>query len=424
MLDQKFSILFWINKSKINANGQAPIWVRITIDGKRAECSTSKHIKPEHWDSELGLPDSKYYLANSLKQYLRQVEVEINRHYNILISTTEYVTAENVKKSYKGVKENYITFLELFDQFNKHIKERVEKGDLSESRYKRFLILRGKCASFIKEKLKRADVLLKDLKLAFIESLYHYMTSNDLDQNTAMDYCKKLKQVLTYAAKFEYVTVSPFHYFRLKYKKTKRTFIDEEELQVIYSKQMPVKRLEEVRDCYLFCCYTGYAYGDARDLTPNDIAKGIDGNLWIIRNRLKTDVVENVPLLPIPLEILEKYKDHPYCVANNKLLPMSSKQCYNAYLKEIAAICDIDKNLTSHTARHTFATTVTLCNDVPIETVKELLGHEDIRTTQIYAKIVDTKISKDMNKLSKKLRKKNAPKTFLKQAGEYFSPIK
>jgi hypothetical protein len=136
MVDQKFSILFWINKSKINASGQAPIWIRITIDGKRAECSTSKRIDPENWDSCTGFPNNKYYLANSIKNYLHQVEVEINRHYNILLSTTEFVTAEDVKKSHKGVKENFITFIELFDQYIGHIKERVAKEELSESRYK------------------------------------------------------------------------------------------------------------------------------------------------------------------------------------------------------------------------------------------------------------------------------------------------
>jgi len=161
--------------------------------------------------------------------------------------------------------------------------------------------------------------------------------------------------------------------------------------------------LMEVRDCYIFSCYTGYAYGDAEELSPDDVTIGIDGNKWIIRDRQKTDNMENIPLLPIPLKIIEKYKNHPYCKINNRLLPMNSNQRYNGYLKEIADLCGIKKKLTTHTARHTFATTVLLLNDVPMETTMELLGHSDIRTTQIYGKIVQKKVSNDMCKLKDKL---------------------
>lgn len=166
---------------------------------------------------------------------------------------------------------------------------------------------------------------------------------------------------------------------------------------------MPVTRLEEVRDCYIFVCYTGYSYSDAEALGPDHIAVGIDGRKWIIRDRQKTDTTENIPLLPIPLEIIDKYKNHPYCKANRKLLPLNSNQRYNGYLKEVADICGIQKNLTSHTARHTFATTVLLTNDVPMETTMELLGHTDIRTTQIYGKIVQKKISRDIELLRAKI---------------------
>jgi integrase len=246
--------------------------------------------------------------------------------------------------------------------------------------------------------------VLEEVRMNFIVEFEHYMRKQDkMGHNTAMKYAKDLKQIMKYGVMLEYIPSSPFEMFQCTYKKTKREFLDQEELDTLYQKEFVMTRLEEVRDCYLFSCYTGYAYSDAEALTWDDVAIGIDGEKWIIRNRKKTDTTENVPLLPIPQEIIAKYKNHPFCKAHNKLLPMNSNQRYNAYLKEVTVLCGIKKNLTTHTARHTFATTVLLLNDVPMETAMELLGHTDIRTTQIYGKIVQKKISNDMKKLKDKL---------------------
>ena len=175
-----------------------------------------------------------------------------------------------------------------------------------------------------------------------------------------------------------------------------------EEIMVLYNKEL-IPRLAEVRDIYLFCCFTGYAYMDVLTLTPANIVTGIDGEKWLAKNRTKTDTPEHIPLLPISAEIIDRYKDDLYCQQYGRLLPVNSNQRYNAYLQEIAAICNIKKHLTTHTARHTFATTVTLENDVPIETVSQLLGHKSIRTTQIYAKITQHKISNNMRVLRNRL---------------------
>lgn len=403
-LNQTFSILFWLNKAKMNKQGLIPIWIRITVDGKRAECSTQKQIHPKFWDAENNKVLEKYSEARSINDYLTLVKADILRHYNILLSTKEFVTAEDVKNSYKGVKEIKKTFLQLFNLFNQKLSERKEIDDLSEGRYNRFLILYGKCEEFLKYKFKKSDIILDEMKLSFVVEFEHFLrTIQKIGHNTAMKYAKDLKQVMKYGLKLEYIVSNPFEQFQCTYKKVKRQFLDQEELDLLYKKEFGVQRLEEVRDCYIFSCYTGYAYSDAEALGPNDVAIGIDGNKWIIRDRQKTDTTENIPLLPIPLEIIEKYKNHPYCKANNKLLPMNSNQRYNAYLKEIADIAGIKKKLTTHTARHTFATTVLLCNDVPMETTMELLGHTDIRTTQIYGKIVQKKVSTDMQKLKSRL---------------------
>lgn len=403
-LNQTFSILFWLNKAKANSKGLVPIWARITIDGKRAECSIKKQIHPSLWDADGNRAKGKSDEVKTINNYLVMVQAELTKHYNILLSTKEFVTAEDVKNSYKGIKEEKKTFLELFALYNQKLSERKEIEDLSDGRFKRFKILYGKCADFIKYKFKKSDIPLDEVKLNFIVEFEHYLrTIKLIGYNTAMKYMKDLKQVMKYGVMLEYIPSNPFENFKCSYKKVKRDFLDQQELDLLRNKTFKVQRLEEVRDCYLFSCYTGYAYSDAEALTNEDIAIGIDGEKWIIRDRIKTETTENVPLLPIALEIIAKYKNHPYCKTHNKLLPMNSNQRYNAYLKEIADMCGIKKNLTTHTARHTFATTVLLMNDVPMETAMELLGHTDIRTTQIYGKIVQKKISNDMSKLKSKL---------------------
>jgi integrase len=403
-LNQTFSILFWLNKAKANSKGLVPIWARITIDGKRAECSVKKQIQLTLWDADRNRAKGNSDEARSINNYLVMVQAELTKHYNILLSTKDLVTAEDVKNSYKGIKEEKKTFLQLFNLYNQKLSERKEIEDLSDGRFKRFKILYGKCAEFIKYKFKRSDVPLDEVKLNFIVEFEHHLrTVQMIGYNTAMKYVKDLKQVMKYGVMLEYIPCNPFDNFQCSYKKVKRDFLDQDELDLLYRKDFNIKRLEEVRDCYLFSCYTGYAYSDAEALTSEDIAIGIDGEKWIIRDRIKTETTENVPLLPIALEIIAKYKNHPYCKTHNKLLPMNSNQRYNAYLKEIADMCGIKKKLTTHTARHTFATTVLLMNDVPMETAMELLGHTDIRTTQIYGKIVQKKISNDMSKLRNKL---------------------
>lgn len=388
----------------MNKLGLVPIWARITVDGERAEFSTKKQVYPEFWDAEKNLALKQFSEAKAINDYLTLVKADILKNYNILLSTKDAVSAEDVKNSYRGTKEAKKTFIQLFDQYMQHLLEKKEAEDISGGRFKRFEILRGKCVNFLKTKLKKTDILLEDVKLSFIAEFQHHLrTGEKISHNTAMKYAKDLKQILKYAVTLEYIMVSPFANFKCSYKNVKRDFLDQEELNTMYNKKLMVERLAEVRDCYIFSCYTGYAYGDAEALSPDDVTIGIDGNKWIIRDRKKTENVENIPLLPIPLEIIEKYKNHPYCKANHRLLPMNSNQRYNGYLKEIADLCGINKKLTTHTARHTFATTVLLLNDVPMETAMELLGHTDIRTTQIYGKIVQKKVSNDMEKLKDRL---------------------
>lgn len=202
----------------------------------------------------------------------------------------------------------------------------------------------------------------------------------------------------------------PFIKFKMTKKEVIPEFLTEEEVQTMVEKKFGSARINQVRDIFLFCCYTGLAFVDVRKLNVSEIGIGIDGSKWIFTKRQKTATPSRIPLLPIALEILEKYKDHPVCVNSEKVLPVLSNQKYNEYLKEIAEICEIKKNLTTHTARHTFATTITLSNGVPMETVSKMLGHKNLRTTQHYAKILDKKISDDMSLLRQKLKDSKAVK--------------
>jgi site-specific recombinase XerD len=250
---------------------------------------------------------------------------------------------------------------------------------------------------------RKQDLSLEELDFAFISNFERFLKINaGIEHNTVMGYIKRVKRIMTIAVNNKWIYANPFMAYKCTTRKTVRQELSEGELYRLASKKFKVKRLEEVRDCFLFSCYTGYAFVDAQKLTPQHIVSR-NGERWIETSRTKTEISANVPLLSQAAAIIEKYKDHDACTVTGKLLPMKSNQKMNAYLKEIADLCGIDKNLTTHMARHTFATTVTLGNDVPIETVSKMLGHTKITTTQIYARVREKKISRDMSVLKEKL---------------------
>ena len=305
---------------------------------------------------------------------------------------------------YLGIKEKEYTLCEAFEMHNRRFAEKVKAGNKSSQTLKRLEITKQKIISFLKYRYKRSDIALKDIKFSLAPDLEHFFTTVQMiSGNTAMKYIKILKQVIKMSVENGWLASNPLSGFKCTYEEPERDRLTMEELMIIYNKDLDLERLIEVRDIYLFCCFTGFAYLDVHDLTAENIIIGIDGEKWISKNRTKTKSPERVPLLPIALDIIEKYKNNRYCVLHNKLLPVNSNQRFNSYLKELACICGINKHLTTHTARHTFATTVTLENDVPLETVSQMLGHRSIRTTQIYAKITQKKISNNMNELKRKL---------------------
>jgi site-specific recombinase XerD len=304
-------------------------------------------------------------------------------------------------------KENKLkekTLLDAFEYHNRKFKEKAEHGSVSMKTWARFEILKNKVIKFMNETYKEKDRNLSLVKHSFATEFEHYlMIKDNLATNTLMKYIKMLKTVLNMCVANEWIPSNPFANFKCTYTPPDRNVLTKEELLKLYEKEMPNKRLEEVRDVFMFACYTGYAFADLEKFEYNSVTIGIDGEYWLKTNRVKTDTSENVMILDIPMKIIEKYKSNEYCITYNKLLPIISNQRYNGYLKELAGLCNIKKHLTSHIARHTFATTVTLANGISLESVSAMFGHKSIRTTQIYAKVVQSKLSDEMKLLKEKL---------------------
>jgi site-specific recombinase XerD len=216
------------------------------------------------------------------------------------------------------------------------------------------------------------------------------------------------RKMVNVALKNDWMEKDPFKAYKPKLKKYERGFLPQEELETIEQKDFEIERIQFVEDLFIFSCYSGLAYTDAVSLTPANLMRGIDGDYWLITQRQKTDTSVKIPLLPKAIEMIEKYKTNPKSLSGGTLFPKISNQRLNGYLKQMADLCGIRRNLTFHLARHTFATTVTLSNGVPIESVSKMLGHTKITTTQVYAKVIERKLSDDMKVLKQNLSGKEA----------------
>ncbi len=399
-------LLFWINSRRIQKNGMAPIYVRITVDGLRVELSLARTVPQEHWDKSAQNASNKYEDAGVLNAYLSMVKGQLMSIYNQSIACQEKITAALIRDKYLGkdAKSKKKTLTDAFEYHNVKMEELVKIDKITKKTLMRYQSTLSKIKYFMQTYKGITDIDLEDVKLSFITEYEHYLVTKErLQNNTIHKEVKIVKKVFNMAVALDWIPSHPLNAFKTSYRNPVRQVLTQEELYVLINKEFTIERLAEVRDVFIFCCYTGFAYGDIYHFEQGDEEMGIDGNLWLSTQRRKTGVQERVPLLPIAVKIIERYKNHEYCKRNNKLLPVNSNQRYNAYLQEIGIICNIKKKLTTHIARHTFATTVTLANGVPIETVSAMLGHTSIKTTQIYAKVLEKKVSEDMNQLRSKL---------------------
>jgi site-specific recombinase XerD len=403
-MKKTFNQNFIIRRVRQKSRATTLVYLRITVDGLRTELSLQRECDPDRWDSNRGRLNGKTEEAKSFNAYLDAVQLKIYDIFQTFISTGVVFDGEKIKARYLGFDvEKPRMFLEVYEGHNKEFEALVGKG-LSYRTLQKYKTIKAYVAEFLNYQYALNDIELNQIDYQFIKNLEIYFKSvKHCCHNTAMDYLKKIKKILNQCIAKNWIGRSPFTGFKMSVNETHKTFLNEQELLLIAEKQIAIKRLEQVRDIFLFSCYTGLAYCDVAKLTKASVVIGVDGDRWIFTNRAKTNTPSKIPLLPISNSIVNKYADHPVTSRSGKLVPVMSNQRMNSYLKELADLCGITKELTFHCARHTFATTVTLTNGVPIETVSKMLGHKSLKTTQLYAKIVDKKVSEDMSALKAKL---------------------
>ena len=402
-MNNAMHLSFQVKTSKKNEFGKAPIYARITINEVRTEFSLKRFIEPDKWINKAGIAKGNTEEIRALNAHIMAVRTALFQHYNRLLETGKSINSEAVKNSYFGITEKSKTIMEVFQYHNDQMKSLIGK-EYSFGTHERYATALNHTKEFIEYKYNVSDYAIKLVNHEFITEYEYYLKAvRKCSHNTAIKYLTNFKKIMRICLGNGWIDKDPFINYRFQLKEVEREILHQHELQAIADKEFATSRLEQVRDIFLFCCFTGLAYSDVKKLTKDHIIIGIDGERWIKVNRTKTDTRSSIPILPSAQAILDKYVNHPKCCADKKLLPVSSNQKMNDYLKEIAAVYEIEKNITFHIARHSFATTLTIQNDVPIESVSKMLGHKSIRTTQHYAKVLDKKVSNDMALLKEKM---------------------
>lgn len=401
-MNTSVSILFYIKRSKVNNLGVCPIYTRVTVNAKRFEFSTNKSINPDKWSSEGSKVKGTSEEARTINSHLDYLKNQILQAEKKLIKKDISVSSENLKNELFGLSETKRMLVPIFQDHNNKIKELVGK-EYAPGTLERYTTSLKHTIEFIQWKYNVSDIDITKIDHAFITDYEFWLRSvRNCANNTAVKYLKNFNKIIKLCLANDWLDKNPFANYKSKVKEVERVYLTEDEIQSIIEKDFKTERLSLVRDIFLFSCFTGLAYIDVKNLTKSHISFGIDGEKWIFTHRQKTESASKIPILPVTQMIIDKYENHPLCHNKDKLLPILSNQKMNAYLKEIASVCEIEKELTFHIARHTFATTVTLTNGVPIESVSKMLGHKNLRTTQHYAKVLDRKVSEDMKILKDK----------------------
>ncbi len=401
--------MIYIKKDKVKSNGSCPIYIKVIFNRKSITISTGKSITEERWRETDNLRRLlRQDKERVLKEFLDLYILKIERIDNQLEKYQETITIAEFKlkilgKEAEDLKPNLIAIIEVH---NLHFAKLVAIGERSRASLQKYSRVKDLIRLFNLKTFGHENIQIERINSAYIYNLESYLKFESefkgklgIKNNSVVKYFKNLKTICNYAIKMEFIDKNPFNAYGGKIKVIEATYLTEEELERIEIKQFKIDRLERVKDIFLFSCYTGYAPVDALKLTRKNIIQDADKNLWIKTNRQKTGTKANVPVLPQVLKIINKYQ-----FDSDSLLPKISNQKMNAYLKEIAEIIGIDKNLTWYVARHTFATTVTLGNGIKIENVSSMLGHTTIKQTQHYAKVLDASVSEDMQKLMKKYK--------------------
>ena len=393
MTRSSFSVLFAIRESKARKNGNAPIETTITVNGERTSFSTGKLVQIDKWDKTKQQVKGKDDEAKSLNLFLQAVKNKLYEKETELMERGFVVTAELLRDAYfdkvEALKEK--TLLIVLREHNEERKKMVGKT-VAPATYYTFEHTECLLKKFIKEKYERNDIYLRELNVGFIQSFHAYLLQI-MGQNSTTKHLKFLKKIVNLAVANCYITYNPLNIYKVEREPVEIDFLNEEELRKIINFDTPIPRFERARDMFLFGCFTGLSYIDIKTLTIEHIEKDDMGRIWIKKRRVKTGVLSRIPLLPIAKLILDKYK------GGERLLPIQDPADINKYLKDIAILCNINKRITFHTSRHTFASTVTLANNISLEVVSKMLGHTNTRMTTHYAKLIDRCIGEQMDKL-------------------------
>lgn len=395
MVRSSFSILFFIRESKARKNGNVPIEVMITVNGERNSFSTGKQIAIEKWDKTKQQVKGKDQETQNLNNYLKAIKAKLYQKEAELLERGFIITAQILYDAYfdkvESLKER--SLFEVFEEHNQEQEKLVGNGVSKATHWVSVYTIRL-LREFVQQKYKREDLYLRELNLNFIQSFHSFLRiDKGMAQNSSTKHLKLLKKIINLSVANSYMAFNPFSTYKVEREPVDIDFLDEEELRKIINFDTPLPRLERAKDMFLFGCFTGLSYIDIKTLTPEHFEKDNTGRIWIKKRRVKTGVLSRIPLLPIAKLILDKYK------GGEKLLPIQDPADINKYLKDIAILCGINKRICFHTSRHTFASTVTLANNISLEVVSKMLGHTNTRMTAHYAKLIDKCIGEQMDKL-------------------------
>lgn len=398
-----FSVTFFMKKTRLAKDGEAPLFLRVTVNGQSVDISIKRRVAVQDWNQSRETCTAKNKMAMELNHYLGTVKARVLQIHRELEVDGKTVTAYLIRDKYLGRAEDQKTLLMIYKEHNDRCEALIGK-DFASSTVEKFKTSFLCLQEYIKHHYNKEDISLNELNNQFISNFEFFMkTRRNMQHNSAIKHLKNLKKIVRIAQANDLIRKDPFAGIQFKHEEVTTEFLTKEELQILINKEIVMPRMEVVRDVFVFCCFTGLAFIDVKMLTPQHLIKDNEGNMWIRKSRQKTKNMCNIPVLSHAKQILEKYADHPECVKNNVLLPVMSNQKVNAYLKEIADICGINKKLTTHVARHTCATVVLLANEVSMENVAKILGHSNTKMTQHYAKVLDSSILRDIKNVEKSM---------------------
>ena len=391
-----FKVLFYLKKGSEKKNGEVMIMARITIDGKLCQFSTKQSILPENWNIAAGKAKGKD--AGRINALLEDIKASLNNIYHEQQRRDNYVTAEKVKNEFLGHSEKHETILDLFKKHNDDVKQLVGISKTIAT-YRKYEVTRRHLAEFIQSKYNISDIAINEITPMFITDFELYLrTTCKCSYNTTAKFMQFFKRIILIARNNGILIGDPFANYKIRLEKVDSGYLTEDEIKIILKKKMVSERLENVRDLFIFSCFTGLAFSDIHGLRKEHIVEDSNGVRWIRKGRQKTKIMCNIPLMEVPLKILEKYSTNEYCRKHGVLFPVLCNQKMNACLKELADICGIKKTLTTHVARHTFAT-FALANGVSIESVAKMLGHTNVQMTRHYARVLDRTVIREMSQI-------------------------